>query len=282
MPPVSEPPLPVGLPHTFRPFGVRMAVFVFGGLLVAVAAVVWFTFPPEIRDKFTLFQRGTIIVLGLGFLALGWGLARSRVEARREGLRIVNGYRSRSLDWNEVEIIRTEDPSHHDLHGRTVAAVAADRGADGLDTMLDLALADDLRTNFAIRRRTADAERAVIDQLLDHPQLMAGSSDGGAHLQTFCGADYTTRLISDHVPDRLSLEQAVAKLSFVPATSVGLWDRGLLRPGFATNMLTRMSPGNSSCRRKLQNALTITGPSPARPLVLAPTPKIQSRRTISM
>ena len=51
MPPASEPPLPVALPHTFRPFGVRMAVFVFGGLLVAVAAVVWFTFPPEIRDK---------------------------------------------------------------------------------------------------------------------------------------------------------------------------------------------------------------------------------------
>ncbi len=33
------------------------------------------------------------IVLGLGFLALGWGLARSRVEARRDGLTVVNGYR---------------------------------------------------------------------------------------------------------------------------------------------------------------------------------------------
>lgn len=134
MPPVSEPPLPVGLPHTFRPFGVRMAVFVFGGLLVAVAAVVWFTFPPEIRDKFTLFQRGTIIVLGLGFLALGWGLARSRVEARREGLRIVNGYRSRSLDWNEVVRVSMRPGSPWatlDLADGTTASALGIQSSDG-------------------------------------------------------------------------------------------------------------------------------------------------------
>ena len=90
------------LPHTFRPFGVRMAVFVFGGMLVLVTAVIWFTFPDDIRAKFTTFQRGTVIVLGLAFLALGWGLARCRVEARVEGLRVVNGYRSRRLEWSEV------------------------------------------------------------------------------------------------------------------------------------------------------------------------------------
>lgn len=134
MPPASEPPLPVALPHTFRPFGVRMAVFVFGGLLVAVAAVVWFTFPPEIRDKFTMFQRGTIIVLGLGFLALGWGLARSRVEARREGLRIVNGYRSRSLDWNEVVRVsmRAGSPwATLDLADGTTASALGIQSSDG-------------------------------------------------------------------------------------------------------------------------------------------------------
>jgi hypothetical protein len=134
MPPASEPALPVALPHTFRPFGVRMAVFVFGGLLVVVAAVVWFTFPPEIRDKFTMFQRGTIVVLGLGFLALGWGLARSRVEARREGLRIVNGYRSRSLDWNEVVRVSMRPGSPWatlDLADGTSASALGIQSSDG-------------------------------------------------------------------------------------------------------------------------------------------------------
>jgi N-acyl-D-aspartate/D-glutamate deacylase len=141
---------------------------------------------------------------------------------------------SLALDWEEVEIVHAD----HDrsLHGRTIADVAHERAVDPLDTMLDIAGRDGLRTNFAIRRRSAAAERAVMDPLVNHPQLMAGSSDGGAHLQTFCGTDYTTRLIADHVPDRLTIEQAVSKLSFVPATSIGLWDRGLLRPGFAGDL----------------------------------------------
>jgi N-acyl-D-aspartate/D-glutamate deacylase len=102
--------------------------------------------------------------------------------------------------------------------------------------MLDLAVEEDLETMFAIRRKIAERERAVIEQLVDHPMLMAGSSDGGAHLLTFCGADYTTRLITDWVPSRLTLEQAVAKLTFVPAMSMGLWDRGLIRPGMAGDL----------------------------------------------
>jgi PH (Pleckstrin Homology) domain-containing protein len=137
MPPASDSAsaeLPVRLPHTFRPFGVRMAVFVFGGLLVLVAAVVWFTFPPEIRDKFTTFQRGTVIVLGLGFLSIGWGLARSRVEARTEGLRVVNGYRSRRLDWNEVVRVSMKPGSPWavlDLSDGTTAQALGIQASDG-------------------------------------------------------------------------------------------------------------------------------------------------------
>lgn len=134
MPPASEPALPVPLPHTFRPFGVRMAVFVFGGLLVVVAGVIWFTFPPEIRAKFTLFQRGTVIVLGLGFLALGWGLARSRVEARLEGLRVVNGYRAHRLDWNQVVRVSMKPGSPWatlDLSDGTTAQALGIQASDG-------------------------------------------------------------------------------------------------------------------------------------------------------
>ena len=47
--------------------------------------------------------------------------------------------------------------------------------------------------------------------------VMAGSSDGGAHLLSFCGADDTTRLLTEWVPDVLTLEQAGARLTLVPA-----------------------------------------------------------------
>ena len=63
------------------------------------------------------------------------------------------------------------------------------------------------------------------------PVTMAGSSDGGAHLLSFCGADYPTRLLTEWVPEVLTLEQAVARLTSGPARAVGLADRGVLRVG---------------------------------------------------
>ncbi|QNN52574.1 PH domain-containing protein [Nocardioides mesophilus] len=124
----------VPLPHTFRPLGVRIAVFVFGALLLLVTAVIWFTFPQSIRDQFTIFQRGTVIVLGLGFLSLGWGLARSRVEARDTGLTVVNGYRSRTFEWAQIVAITLRPGSpwaELDLSDGTTVAAIGIQGSDG-------------------------------------------------------------------------------------------------------------------------------------------------------
>lgn len=71
----------------------------------------------------------------------------------------------------------------------------------------------------------------VVKSGVSNPIVMAGSSDGGAHLASFVGADYTTRLLTDWVPDPLSFEQAIWRLTGMPATVHGLADRGFLREG---------------------------------------------------
>ena len=53
--------------------------------------------------------------------------------------------------------------------------------------------------------------------------MMAGSSDGGAHVLSFCGADFTTRLLTEWVPDVLSFEAAVGPAHEHPRR--GLWPR---------------------------------------------------------
>lgn len=98
MPAASEPTLP----RTWRPLGVRMAGILFGGMLLVVCAFAWFSFDTETRAKFTVFQRGTLVVLGLMFFSVGYAMARSRVVARTEGLTVVNGFRSHSYEWPEV------------------------------------------------------------------------------------------------------------------------------------------------------------------------------------
>jgi N-acyl-D-aspartate/D-glutamate deacylase len=78
---------------------------------------------------------------------------------------------------------------------------------------------------------------------------MAGSSDGGAHLLSFCGADFTTRLISEWTPDVLSIEDAIARLTSIPARAYGIADRGTLEAGKAADVLLidreRLSAGET-------------------------------------
>ena len=131
----------VPLPHTFRPFGVRIAVFVLGGLLFAVGLAIWIAFPPEIRAKFTVFQLSTILVLSLGFAALGWGMARSRVEAREDGMRVVNGYRVRDYEWSEVLGITLRPGSPWavlDLSDGTSVSAVGIQGSDGTRAKLQV------------------------------------------------------------------------------------------------------------------------------------------------
>jgi N-acyl-D-aspartate/D-glutamate deacylase len=73
--------------------------------------------------------------------------------------------------------------------------------------------------------------------MIQSPVVMAGSSDGGAHLLSYCGADYTTRLLTEWVPSTLTLEQAVARLTSIPAHATGISDRGTLTPDMAADVL---------------------------------------------
>ena len=102
---------------------------------------------------------------------------------------------------------------------------------------LDVSLAENLETVFVIDRPVSQEDRDVIRFLLAHPLTMPGSSDGGAHVNTFCGADYTTRVLSEYVDDDFTFEQAVRRLSAVPAATIGLWDRGEIRPGAAADLV---------------------------------------------
>jgi hypothetical protein len=122
------------LPQTFRPFGVRIAIYAAGVLLVLVVVVTWFALPQEIRDQFTYFQRATVIGLGLMFYAGGFALARSRLVAREDGLTVVNGYKSRRFAWAEVVqvTLRPGSPwAELDVSDGTTVPAMGIQGSDG-------------------------------------------------------------------------------------------------------------------------------------------------------
>jgi len=142
--------------------------------------------------------------------------------------------RAVAFDLGELEVEAVRDPAHAGWVGRRVDAIGAERGTGNLDTFLDLALAEDLQTSFRTRQSDVAKQfiRHVVTSGLQEPIVMAGSSDGGAHLASFTGADYSTRLLAEWVPAGVvSLEHAVWRLTGMPAGVHGLRDRGFLRVG---------------------------------------------------
>jgi N-acyl-D-aspartate/D-glutamate deacylase len=145
--------------------------------------------------------------------------------------------RSVTFDWERVRVGSVADEARRVDEGRSITALAEERGIHPFDAVLDIALADNLQTVFRIDRSQGPAHLELLKRLVRHPLLMAGSSDGGAHLQTFCGADYPTQMLMNLVPDPLSLEEAVFKLSGQPAAMLALADRGVIRSGAAADLV---------------------------------------------
>lgn len=137
----------------------------------------------------------------------------------------------------EVEAVR--DARNGAWVGRSIAELAGERGCPLIDAFLDCSLAEDLQTQWQTRLTPmADAFiRHVACAGIGDPMAMAGSSDGGAHLASFVAADYTTRLLTDFVPDPLGFEQAVWRLTGMPATVHGIADRGFVREGTWADLL---------------------------------------------
>lgn len=82
--------------------GPRIVGLVLVVCLYGLCGFSWFAFGSQIRAKFTVFEKATLVFFGLLILVLVHALIRSRVEARADRLIVVNGYRRRDLAWEQV------------------------------------------------------------------------------------------------------------------------------------------------------------------------------------
>jgi N-acyl-D-aspartate/D-glutamate deacylase len=145
------------------------------------------------------------------------------VTGEYEGFRMFKG------DWEQVKVLLVEDPALKDRIGKTVAELAAERGADPFDVLFDLALEDELHTEFSYLLSSDLPRRPT---LLDENYLI-GLSDAGAHLTLLADHAYATYFLGTWIRERglMPLEEAVRKLTKVPAELFGIPRRGVLAEG---------------------------------------------------
>jgi len=136
-----------------------------------------------------------------------------------------------SRRWGDVVLEEASRPEHAPFVGRTLAEIAAARGGDAIDALLALSAAEDLRARFSMLLVNYDEDH--VGMLLGRPESLIALSDAGAHVSVLCDAGYATHLLGHWVRERglFGWEEAVRRLTAMPAAIYGIPERGLLAPG---------------------------------------------------
>ncbi len=125
-----------------------------------------------------------------------------------------------SVDW--------DDPSVGELSRR--------QNKHPVEVILDLALEND---NRMFVQPIVNEQPADVLNLLKHPRTLATFSDSGAHVCQEMGSSLQTHLLSYWVRNKqqFTLEEAVRMLTFDNASAWELPDRGLIRTGYAADLV---------------------------------------------
>ena len=142
-----------------------------------------------------------------------------------------------SKRWDLMVVEEPKLGKNRALTGKNLAEIAKARGQHPMDAFLDLAVEESLETVFSLGEINMDTE--AVAQILGSPYAVVGLTDGGAHVQFHSNVSNPTRLLGYWVREKkiMSLEQAVRRLTFDSASAFGIYDRGLLQPGLAADIV---------------------------------------------
>jgi len=155
-------------------------------------------------------------------------------EALREEIARPGHFRLFNGEWDKVHVVESARPH---AENRSIAELARETGKDPLDTMLDLALGENLDTVFSAQLLNTD--ESGIARMLRDPNALVSLSDAGAHLTFFNDSGFGLHLLGHWSRERgvLSLAEAARRLTGHPASVFGIRERGVLKPGYYADLL---------------------------------------------
>ena len=144
-------------------------------------------------------------------------------------------------DWTQVQVVEVALERNLKYEGLSIADIAEAEGKHPLDAFLDIALDEDLETEFA-HPAAAQGDDARADRI-SNPFVHISVSDGGAHTRFLVNSVWPVYFLAHWIRDKelMTLEQAHQKMSALPAWFSDMKNRGTLRVGdFADVMIYNM------------------------------------------
>jgi N-acyl-D-aspartate/D-glutamate deacylase len=148
----------------------------------------------------------------------------------KDAVRMMNNY--------ETIWVMDESLSYEPSDSDSVACIAAERNQDPMEVVMDtMAQGIPLLVLFGRYAGDLEGQRKIIED----PRSVFGLSDGGAHCGVLVDASVPTYMLTYFSRDRrrgptMPVEFIVNKMTRDTAELYGLYDRGLIQPGFKADL----------------------------------------------
>jgi N-acyl-D-aspartate/D-glutamate deacylase len=159
------------------------------------------------------------------------------------------GARVKYADWPHWTFAEVQSAEYKRYQGMRVGEAARAAGRDPLDLILDVVVADRLKTSIMPPLfGTDEASWQLRGEFWRDSRTVIGASDAGAHLDMIDAFASAVKLLSEGVRERglMTWEEAVRQLTAVPAELVGLRGRGRLAVGYHADIVI-FDPATVGC-----------------------------------
>ena len=122
--------------------------------------------------------------------------------------------------------------------GKYLMEIAQEEGKEVGQIILDIAIADDLKTEFQLVD-VLNSDKESVSHLIMSDLCHFGASDAGAHITQFCGTGDTTHLLEHYVREtkKMTLPKAINRMTKEVAEDWGIRDRGVIEEGKAADLV---------------------------------------------
>ncbi len=147
-------------------------------------------------------------------------------------------FRQNPFTWDRIVLTKTHAEDMKRFVGKNMMEIGKALGKHPVDAMFDITVTDRIETTFK-ELNVRSTDEAATEAIFKAPHMLVEQSDAGAHTITEIHTGFPTHFLAHWVREKraVTLQEAVWRLTGLPAREVGVTDRGTLCEGQAADVV---------------------------------------------